>query len=203
MLHRTRTQAFRSASAMLYQVSYCLLDQKSCTYRACYVIQTPKCISLQIMHYGKSVLRLEHSREVLEVGLETKAEQGGGFGDHHGGAGGAEDQQSEAEDHGGASREFRVDYHGCDIVTREHREFQNGLRGPNRAIRGHRRWLPWVWWMPPHRGKCVPPLGMPAACSVISSGSATLDVSLFCHETVAVAGMVMAAEVCSGPSFDG
>lgn len=150
------------------------------------------------MDKSVSEVRLEHSREVLEVGLETKAEQGCGAGDHHSGAVGAEDHQSKAEDHGGASREFRVNFRGYDIANREHREFQNGLCGPNRTIRGHRvlRWPPWPWRIPPHRG-------MPATCTVISGGSATLDASLFCHETVAVAGMVMAVEVCSGRSSDG
>ncbi len=47
------------ASALLYLVGYqaSLLCQKSHTYAAGYVMQTLNYISLQIMHYGKQVLR--------------------------------------------------------------------------------------------------------------------------------------------------
>lgn len=50
---------YRDLSVMLYQVSYrvSLLCQQSHGYEAGYVMQTSKCISLQIIHYGKSVLR--------------------------------------------------------------------------------------------------------------------------------------------------
>lgn len=45
-------------SSILYQVSCraSLLAQESHTYGAGYVMQTSKCISFQIMHYGESVL---------------------------------------------------------------------------------------------------------------------------------------------------
>ncbi len=60
-------QQFRNSvkltTAMLYRVHYRagLLHQKSHTYGADYVMQKSKCLSLQIMHYCKSVLSSYHS----------------------------------------------------------------------------------------------------------------------------------------------
>ncbi len=49
-----------TVQVMLYQVSYgaSLLCQKSHTYGTGYVTQTSKCISLQILHYGKSLFEV-------------------------------------------------------------------------------------------------------------------------------------------------
>ncbi len=38
-----------------------LITSKKHTYGAGYVIQTTKCVSLQMLRYGKSVLKSEHS----------------------------------------------------------------------------------------------------------------------------------------------